>query len=157
MKTSPQKLIRGKLSVLLLLLALVRAGLAQTIQLNIAQMSRDQVTTAPTAPATTTGTDQTEIVASPNDADLGEQQILRRTETYQPFVASVAVPFYWTSNVALTNNGEQDDFLVSPVVAIAYQPRIAQNLFAYLSVREQLFYYSRFPSLNFGSFDAEVG
>src|SRR5690349_5485797 len=106
MKTSPQKLIHGKLSVLLLVLALVRVGSSQTIQLNVAQISRDQVTTTAPSPLTTTGSESGDIVTSPNDADLGEQQILRRTETYQPFVASVAVPFYWTSNVALTNSGE---------------------------------------------------
>src|SRR6478672_9067997 len=141
MKTSRQKSILGKSSVLLLLIALVKVGSAQTIQLNIAQMSRDQVTTAPTAPITTTGADNTEVVSSPNDADLGEQQILRRTETYQPFVASVGVPFYWTSNVALTNSGEQSDFIVSPVAAIAYLPKINKDLSAYVSVRDQQFYY----------------
>jgi len=147
----------AKWLVLPLVIMLANAGSAQTIQLNIAQMSRNQVATTAPEPLSTTGTQNNEIVASPNDADLGEQQILRRTETYQPFVVSVAVPFYWTSNVALTNSGEQDDFLVSPVAAIAYQPRLTQNLFAYVSLREQLFYYNRFPDFNFGSFDAEVG
>src|SRR5205085_11556742 len=130
---------------------------AQTVQaLNRAQMARDQTVTAP-GPAVTTNGEEGQVVTSPNDADLGEQQILKRTEGYQPFVVSVSVPFYWTSNVALTNSGEQSDFLVSPVAAIAYQPRITKELSAYVSVREQLFYYDRFPSFNFGSFDAETG
>src|SRR5436853_7330619 len=129
----------------------------QGSQIDRAQMSRDQVSAAPGPTVTTTGVDDSHIVTSPNDADLGEQQILQRSDNYQPFVASVSVPFYWTSNVALTNSGEQSDFLVSPVVAIAYQPRLTQNLFAYVSVREQLFYYDRLPSFDFGSFDAEVG
>jgi len=142
----------------LLLAVSVSAASAQTIQLNVAQMSRDQVTTAPTGPVATTTGDDSHVVASPNDADLGEQQILKRTEGYQPFVASVGVPFYWTSNVALTNSGEQSDFIVSPVVAIAYQPKLpVQNLYAYASVREQLFYYDRLTSFDFGSFDAAVG
>src|SRR5690348_10098615 len=107
MNKSPQKSIAALLSkwlALSFLIASVDASSGQTLQLNVAQMSRDQVTgTAPTALTSTTGTENGEIVASPNDSDLGEQQILRKTETYQPFVASVAVPFYWTSNVALTN------------------------------------------------------
>jgi hypothetical protein len=131
---------------------------AQTVQaINVAQMSRDQVGTAPGPVVTTTGVDDNHIVTSPNDADLGEQQILKRSEEYDPFVASVSVPFYWTSNVALTNAGEQSDFLVTPVAAIAYQPRINKNLSAYVSVREQLFYYDRLTSFDFGSFDVEVG
>src|SRR4051812_20063867 len=80
---------------------------AQTAQLNMAQMARDQVITGPTATTPTTTADQTHVVTSPNDADLGEQQILKRTEGYQPFYASVSVPFYWTSNVALTTTAEQ--------------------------------------------------
>jgi hypothetical protein len=88
---------------------------------------------------------------------LGEQQILRRTETYQPFVASVSVPMYWTSNVALTNSGEQSDLIISPVAAVAYQPRIAKDVTAYISVRDQQFYYDRLTEFDFGSFDVEVG
>jgi len=148
-----------KACVLLLVAVFTPAGLAQTVQLNIAQMSRDQVTTAPTGPmVTTTGGDESHVVSSPIDADLGEQQILRRTEGYQPFTVSVGVPFYWTSNVALTNSGEQSDFIVSPVAAISYQPKLpVQNLYFYASVREQLFYYDRLTDFDFGSFDVALG
>lgn len=94
---------------------------------------------------------------SPNDSDLGEQAILKRSDAYQPFTASASVPAYWTSNVALVNDGEQDDFLVAPAVALAYQPRLSKTLYGLVSVREQLFYYDEFDSLNFGSFDVEAG
>jgi hypothetical protein len=120
-----------------------------------AQMARDQTVSPLTGTATSTG--EPVLVTSPNDADLGEQEILRRTKTYQPFVASVAVPIYWTSNVALTNSGEQDDLLISPVAAVAYQPRMTRNLSGYISVRDQQFYYSRLTDFDFGSFDTEVG
>jgi len=130
---------------------------AQTAQIDRAQLARDQTVIAPGPTVTTPGVSGTGVVASPNDADLGEQQILRRTEGYQPFLASVSVPFYWTSNVALTNSGEQSDFLVSPVAAIAYLPRISKDVSAYVSVRDQQFYYDRFSDLDFGSFDVEVG
>jgi hypothetical protein len=138
-------------------LAMFQSGQAQTSQdVDRAQLMRDQTT--PGGPlVTTSGVDEGHIVTSPNDADLGEQQILKRTESYQPFTASVGVPFYWTSNVALTNQGEQSDFLVSPVAAIVYAPRINENLYGFVSVREQLFYYDRLTSFDFGSFDAEVG
>src|SRR5204863_7785006 len=112
-----------------------------------AQLARDQSAATPVSMPPPTTAEDDHIVTSPNDADLGEQQILKRTEGYQPFVVSVSVPFYWTSNVALTNSGEQSDFLVSPVAALAYQPRITNNLSAYVSVREQLLYYDRFPDL----------
>ena len=94
---------------------------------------------------------------SPNDSDLGEQEILKRAEGYQPFTASIAAPFYWTSNVALVRTGEQSDFLVAPTAALAYQPRITNGLYGLVGVREQLFYYDRFSNLNFGSFDVDAG
>ena len=140
------------------LFAFVQAADAQTTQVDRAQSVRDQATAPVPGPVvTTTGVDDGHVVTSPNDADLGEQQILKKAETYPPFTASVVIPFYWTSNVALTNQGEQSDFLVSPVAAIAYQPRIIPNLYANIGVREQLFYYDRVTSFDFGSFDAEAG
>jgi len=95
-------------------------------------------------------------IASPNDPDLGEQAILKRSEGYKPFIATVSVPIYYTSNVALSRSGEQDDW-IEAVVSLTYQPRLTNNLYAIFTLREQLFYYDRFDSLNFGSFDAEAG
>lgn len=96
-------------------------------------------------------------VPSPNDSDLGEQAILKNEQRYQPFTALVALPFYETSNAALVRNGEQSDFLEAPVVALSYQPRLMNNLYGTIMVREQLFYYNRLTSLNFGSFDTSLG
>ena len=55
-------------------------------------------------------------VTSPNEQDIGEQQILKRVEEYKPFTISFYSPFYWTSNAALVSRGEQDDVLVAPGV-----------------------------------------
>src|SRR5262249_59181588 len=76
---------------------------------------------------------------------------------YQPFTISAGVPFYWTSNVALTRTGEQSDFVVAPAAAAFYEPRITDSLYGLIDVREQLFYYDKFDNFNFGSFDVEVG
>ena len=92
-------------------------------------------------------------VSTPNDSDLGEQQILKRVEEYEPFTFSFGVPFYWTSNVALTRSGEQADFVVAPAAALFYEPRISQNLYGFAGVRQQFFYYDDFDGLDFGSFD----
>src|SRR4029079_1481916 len=129
---------------------------AQSSAVDRAQMARDQTITARPATATT-GSGDLALVTSPNDPDLGEQQILRRTEEYNPFTASVSVPIYWTSNVALTNSGEQDDLLISPVAAVGYQPRLAKNLTGYIGVRDQQFYYQRLDEFDFGSFDVDLG
>src|SRR4051794_20306754 len=54
-------------------------------------------------------------VSSPNDPDLGEQEILKRVDQYQPWTVSAAIPIYWTSNVALTDNHTFDDVIEAPV------------------------------------------
>ena len=103
------------------------------------------------------GVDNGRAVESPNDADIGEQEILKRIERYQPFTASVATPFYYTSNVALTRSGEQGDVLFAPAVGITYAPRFTSTLYGSFSLQRQEFYYNKFSALNFGSFDFRAG
>jgi Uncharacterized protein conserved in bacteria (DUF2320). len=105
----------------------------------------------------TSGEDQGYAVASPNDKDLGEQQILKRAEEYKPFTFSFAAPFFYTSNAALTSRGAEDDWLVAPAMAFTYQPRITKTFYGEISLVQQFFYYDRFTDLNFTSFDAVVG
>jgi Putative beta-barrel porin 2 len=135
-------------------LALAQNSVAQTVQANQADLARTQSETAGLnaypggiAPS------------SPNDSDLGEQELLKGAggAGYQPFTASVALPVYWTSNVMLSRSHEQSDWLEAPIAALFYQPRLTSNLYGIVGVREQLFYYDRFSHLNFGSFDAEGG
>jgi len=122
-----------------------------------AQLTREQAPSAFSGTVPPTGAEGGNVAAAPGDADLGEQQILKRSDEYHPFTLSAGAPFYWTSNVALTRSGEQSDFVVAPAVAAFYEPRIADNLYGLIDVREQLFYYDRFDNFNFGSFDVEVG
>jgi hypothetical protein len=138
-------------------LALPGRSYAQTVQADQAELARTQTGSAFAPSAYPSGIVDGHAAPSPNDADLGEQEILKRAEGYQPFTASVAAPFYWTSNVALARTDEQSDFLVAPVAALTYQPRITNTLYGLVSVREQLFYYDRFSNLNFGSFDVVAG
>jgi hypothetical protein len=141
----------------LCVLFLISANQSPAQTANQAQLTREQAPSAfpPTVPPT--GVEGGNVAAAPGDADLGEQRILKRVEEYQPFTISAGVPFYWTSNVALTNRGEQSDFVVAPAVAAFYEPRITNTLYGLIDVREQLFYYDRFDNFNFGSFDVEVG
>ena len=120
-----------------------------------AQLLRAQ--TNPTYGPETSAEDQGYAVASPNDKDLGEQQILKRQAEYKPFTFSLAVPFFYTSNVALTSRGVEDDVLLAPALAFNYQPHITGTLYGEISLVDQFFFYDRFPDLNFTSFDAVAG
>ncbi len=103
------------------------------------------------------GVDNGRASESPNDADIGEQEILKRVERYEPFTASVATPFYYTSNVALARTGEKGDVLVAPTAGFNYAPRFTSTLYGSFGVQHQQFYYDKYSALNFGSFDLHAG
>jgi len=96
-------------------------------------------------------------VESPNDADIGQQEILKRVMQYEPFTASMAVPIFYTSNVALTRSGEVGDVIIAPVVGASYDPRISKTLYGHFGAREQVFYYGDNHGFDFASLDVEAG
>ena len=132
-------------------------GFAQVVQANQQSLVRSQAPSPFGPNASPAGAEGGHAVATPNDSDLGEQQILKRVEEYDPFSFSFGVPFYWTSNVALTRNHELGDFVVAPAAAVFYEPRISQTLYGFAGVRQQFFYYNEFDGFDFGSFDFEIG
>lgn len=95
--------------------------------------------------------------SSANDADLGVQALLKREEEYKPFSITVATPYYYTSNVALSRTGEIGDGVFSPSISFAYQPKITKTLYVELIAVQQMFYYNDNNFLNFGSFDTIAG
>jgi hypothetical protein len=113
---------------------------------------------APTDPySEENGVENGRAVASPNDADIGEQEILKRVERYEPFSASFAMPIYYTSNVALVGKGEQSDLLIAPAAGVTYAPQFSRTLYGSFTIQRQEFYYNKFDSLDFGSFDFRAG
>src|ERR1017187_10001603 len=91
--------------------ALLASGsVAQTSQdVDRAQLLGNQ-NQFPTGPqVSVNGVDDGHAAASPNDPDLGVQEILKRQDEYQPFTISFATPIYYNSNVALVNSGERSD------------------------------------------------
>jgi hypothetical protein len=115
-------------------------------------------TTSPTDPySEENGVDNGRAVESENDADIGEQEILKRVERYEPFSVSLAAPFYYTSNVALIRRGEQSDAVFAPAAGVTYAPRITPTLYGSFTIQRQEFYYDKFTALDFGSFDFRAG
>jgi hypothetical protein len=121
-----------------------------------AQLIRDQPN-ANGPQVSVNGVEGDHAVASPNDPDLGVQQILKHRDEYQPFSITLSTPIYYTSNVALANSGEMSDLIVAPAVGAYYDPRFTKTFYGHVGVREQLFYYNDNPVFDFGSFDVEAG
>ena len=103
------------------------------------------------------GVDDGRAVESPNDPDLGEQEILKKVERYEPFAVSFSAPFYYTSNVALVRSGEESDVLFAPGVGLTYAPRFTRTLYGVFGIQQTFFYYDRFGELDFGSSDFRAG
>lgn len=96
-------------------------------------------------------------VDTPNDPDIGQQELMQGAAQYQPFTFTIATPVFYTSNVALTPHNEKGDVVFAPTAAFFYDPQIARNLYAHLGAREQVFYYGKYSGFDFGSLDCEAG
>ena len=103
------------------------------------------------------GVEDGRAVESPNDPDIGEQEILKRIQRYEPFTVSISTPFYYTSNVALARTNEMSDIVFAPAVGITYAPRFTGTLFGSFTLQRQEFYYDDFSALDFGSTDFRAG
>jgi hypothetical protein len=140
--------------------ALAPVSLLKAQQVSVqdrAQLFRSPTTSPGDPYSEENGVDNGKAAESSNDADIGEQEILKRVERYEPFTVSVATPFYYTSNVALTRRGEQSDVLFTPAAGVTYAPRFTQTLYGSFTVQRQEFYYDKFSALDFGSFDVRAG
>jgi len=139
-------------------IGLLGSAHGQIVQLNqVALLQAPNQSLVPSTAPNSSGAAANQIPSSPNDADLGEQQILKREDTYLPFILSSMTPIFYTSNVALTNNGEVSDVVVAPLVSAFYDPKIAGNLYGLLGAQEQIFYYGKYTAFNFGSLDCQAG
>jgi hypothetical protein len=126
-----------RVAIVVVSIFLADSSFAQSVEVDRAQLLRSQ-TESPFVPTISpNGVDDGRAAASPNDADLGEQEILKGAEQYRAFTASVAAPFYYTSNVALARRGEVSDFLVAPAAGLFYQPRITRTLYGLVLERSR--------------------
>jgi hypothetical protein len=138
-------------SGLLLVFAIANRASAQASDADRAALTQSQ------APFGTTPVADGHIISTPNDSDLGEQQILKREERYEPFTATAGLPVYWTSNVALSRSHTRDDVIEAPAAGLYFQPRFTRTIYGLVDIREQMFLYDRFDDFDFNSFDVDVG
>ena len=154
--------IRSRLAAGLLATTAIVVAFHPVAAQNIQVQDRAQLLRSQTPPSTDPYAEENGVVngravESENDADIGEQEILKRVERYEPFSVSIATPFSYTSNVALVRDGEQSDVIFSPAVGVTYAPRFTSTLYGSFSISRQEFYYDQFSALDFGSDDFRAG
>jgi len=133
-------------------------GFAQTVSGSVDRADIAQGRSQPFGgPFTGEGVEDGHAASSPNDSDIGEQEILKRENQYLPWSASLATPIFYTSNVALTPNGEISDVVFAPIAAFFYEPQFTRTLYGHFGAREQVFFYGDNHAFNFGSLDCEAG
>lgn len=99
----------------------------------------------------------TEAAPSRGDDDLGQQLILKEKVKFRPFNIFGSFDSYYTTNVALTKNNPLDDMFYVGTVGASYTPRITDNLYGEVTVRQQFFRYDEYGVLDFDSFNAGAG
>jgi hypothetical protein len=130
---------------------------AQTVTVASDRASVLQQETQPGANVGPEGFENGRAVASPNDPDIGQQEIVQPEGQYQPFTFSIGTPVFYTSNVALTPNNEKGDVVFAPAAGLFYDPQITKTLYAHFGAHEQVFYYGKYTTFDFGSLDCEAG
>ena len=132
---------------------------AQTVTTSVDRAQSLQTETQPPFGTgyTPEGVEDGHAAASPNDADIGEQEILKRVAEYLPFSVWLGAPVFYTSNVALAPAGEKDDVIFAPAAAAFYDPKFSPALYGHFGARQQVFYYGEYHGFDFASLDCEAG
>ena len=94
---------------------------------------------------------------SPGDSELGEQVMLIPASSYRPLTLLAQISGQWTSNAALTDTDELEDFYVRSEVGAAYLPRLTGNLYGELSAGYEFYRYTDHSRLDFDSLEARTG
>jgi len=94
---------------------------------------------------------------TPGDSDLGDQVVLLPNHVYEPFSVITNFEGQYTSNAALTEDHELDDFLYRAEVAGAYVPHLMGNLYGQLNASYEFYRYDEHSRLDFDNLEAGAG
>ncbi len=95
--------------------------------------------------------------ATPGDSELGDQVMLIPSGSYRPLTLLTQASGQWTSNAALTDTGELEDFYVQAEIGAAYVPRLTGNLYGEISAGYEFYRYTDHSRLDFDSLEARTG
>ena len=127
-------------------------------RLDIARQPMPLKLQAPSAPVLSqdAGAALPPMPSSDAGADFGEQVVLVRHATWEPWRASVGVQGWFTDNVALAPNRAQDWFMKTDV-SVGYSNRLSGPWSVELALEQDFIRYDEFRSLDFDLTRADAG
>lgn len=91
------------------------------------------------------------------DEEFGVQRILYRRANWEPWGVGFNFGGFYTSNVALADRGEENDFFLQSGLSLSYTPQIKGGLFARAGLSEQIFRYADADVFDFDLLRAQAG
>lgn len=95
--------------------------------------------------------------ATEGDPDLGAQQIMKRRQDYDPFSFTAVSQIFFTDNVALVKKGTQSDTYFVNGVGAQWKPKITEDFYGIVGVKQSFYRYAEFDDLDFDSLDLGGG
>lgn len=98
-------------------------------------------------------------VGSDFSAQLGllEVEVLGEAAEPTPWTAAFSTSGFFTNNAALNDVSREEDYLGVASAVAAFQPQVTDNVAALLAVRQDVYRYDRFESLDFEYLEASAG
>jgi hypothetical protein len=91
------------------------------------------------------------------DEEFGVQRILYRRSNWEPFTVRFDLSGNYTSNVALLDVAEQDDFFLRSGVQFNYTPQLKGGLFFTTTLSDQIYRYADATFFDFDLWQADIG
>ena len=132
----------------------------QSVAPQIEQSRHYDATNVPSLPPeeSTPGTPMPSFAAeSPGDDDLGQQVILKSKARNQPIAVYGGMDLSHTTNVGLTDDFQEDDWLWRSSLGVTYSPRFGNYLLGNFSLSQDVFRYDEFDELDFESLNIGAG
>ncbi len=106
----------------------------------------------------TTGTGPSELAPKmEGDSEFGVQRIIYRRSNWEPFSVNFDLGAYYTSNVALVDQGAEDDFFLRSGLRLGWTPQIKGGLFFSTSVGDDIYRYADATFFDFDLLSADAG
>ena len=83
------------------------------------------------------------------DAEFGEQQLLRRRASWEPWSVSLDAQYYLTDNVALAPAGALEDWYLRSGLSVRYSNRLVGDWVFEALATDHLYLYDAYSALNF--------